>query len=231
VVSLDGRQTRQITNDPERDRIPRWSPDGARILFYSDRGGNDYQVWSIRPDGGDRRPMTAVTGDKALDSLWSPDGKRLLTLLGDAGPTLIDVSVPLDRRRPQPLPHSREGDELFMPTSWSADGRWLVGEVQAVTRRTGRLGIARYSLDAGHYEKLTASGSIPVWMPDGRIVYIDGGGLFLFDPATRASRELLAPPANTNSEFKMVAVSRDGRTLVLLRASDEGDIKLLRLLQ
>src|SRR6185436_14998902 len=133
ITSLDGQQVRQITNDPERDRIPRWSPDGERILFYSDRGDEDYQVWSIRADGGDRRQMTAVAGDNAVDSLWSPDGKRLLALLGEGGPSLIDLTVPLDQRRPQPLPNSRQGDEVFMPTSWSADGRWIVGEVQIST--------------------------------------------------------------------------------------------------
>ncbi|HSN86000.1 MAG TPA: hypothetical protein VL025_04540, partial [Thermoanaerobaculia bacterium] len=64
---------------------------------------------------------------------------------------------------------------------------------------------------------------------DGRILYIDQGKLFLLDPDTRTSREVLAPPANTNSEFRMVAPSPDGRSLFLLRQSDEGDIKLLRM--
>ncbi|HEX5716926.1 MAG TPA: protein kinase, partial [Thermoanaerobaculia bacterium] len=79
VIGVDGGQPRQLTDDPERDRVPRWSPDGKRILFYSERGGGDYQAWSVRPDGGDRRQMTALEGTVA-DALWSPDGRRLLVL-------------------------------------------------------------------------------------------------------------------------------------------------------
>ncbi|MFL6293397.1 MAG: LpqB family beta-propeller domain-containing protein [Thermoanaerobaculia bacterium] len=226
VVSADGAQLRQLTNDPERDRVPRWSPDGQRIVFYSDRGGNGYQAWSIRADGGDRRPLTALKGGEVLDSLWSPDGRRLVVLIGDGGPGLIDLTRPLEQRRPQPLPNAVRGDQIFTPTSWMADGRWIAGEIQT---RTEGLGIARYSMEAKRWEQLTASGSFPVWMPGGRMVYIDGGKAFLLDPGTRKSTELLAPPANTNSAYRMAVPSPDGRMLFLLRASDEGDVKLLRM--
>ena len=39
VVRKDGGNLRQLTNDGFRDRHPRWSPDGSRILFQSDRSG------------------------------------------------------------------------------------------------------------------------------------------------------------------------------------------------
>ncbi len=226
VVSADGQQLRQLTNDPERDRVPRWSPDGQRIVFYSDRGGDGYQAWSIRADGGDRRPMTAIAGGEVLDPLWSPDGRQLLVLLGTGGPALLDLSVPLERRRLQLLPNSTSKSQVFTATSWSHDGRWLAGEIQT---DSARLGLARYSLESGRLEHLTKSGTVPVWLRDGRMVYIDGGKAFLFDPEARRSVELLPPPANTNSAYRMVTSSPDGRRLFLLRTSDEGDVKLLRM--
>jgi len=225
VVGADGQQGRQLTDDPERDRVPRWSPDSERILFYSDRGGGGYQVWSVRADGGDRRQMTAVQGSAVLDALWSPDGGRLLVMT-EHGPSLIDLSQPLGQRRAQPLANAQQGGESFTPNDWSSDGKWLAGEVQTPT---SRLGIARYSFETGRYEGLTESGILPVWLSDGRLLYVDEGKVFLLDPQTRATREILAPPPNTNSAFRIVEAAPDGSALFLVRASDEGDIKLLRM--
>ncbi|PYQ60626.1 MAG: hypothetical protein DMF58_07575, partial [Acidobacteria bacterium] len=49
TINADGSDLRQLTDDPERDRVPSWSPDGKRIYFYSDRGGR-YETWCIRSD-------------------------------------------------------------------------------------------------------------------------------------------------------------------------------------
>jgi eukaryotic-like serine/threonine-protein kinase len=224
VVGTDGQQGRQLTDDPERDRVPRWSPDGSRILFYSDRGGHGYQAWSIRADGGDRRQLTTISG-MVYDAIWSPDGRRIL-ITGDHGAGLIDLSLPLEQRRLQPLPNAKRDGQSFSPSAWSPDGRSIAGEVQTVSER---FGLALYSLDTSSYEKLQDSGMLPTWLRDGRLLYLDGGKLFLFDLATRRGSEVLAPPPNTNSIFKMISVSPDNRTLFLVRSSDEGDIKLLRM--
>ncbi|HYN21703.1 MAG TPA: LpqB family beta-propeller domain-containing protein, partial [Thermoanaerobaculia bacterium] len=225
VIGTDGQHLRQLTDDPERDRVPRWSPDGERILFYSDRGGESYQVWSIRADGGDRRQLTALRGGAVFNTLWTPDGRRLLALV-DQGPSLIDLSQPLEQRRPQPLPNAIQGDRSFTPNSWSHDGRWLAGDMHTTE---ASLGIARYSVESARLELLTKSGSLPVWLLDGRILYVDAGKVFLLDPETRQTREVLAPPPNTSSAYVGIAVTRGGRLLFPLRASDESDVKLLRL--
>ena len=78
VVKSDGSGYRQITDDAFRDRGPRWSPDGTKIAFYSDRSGR-YETWTIRPDGSGLEQLTRTTGAARTEVTWSPDAKRIAT--------------------------------------------------------------------------------------------------------------------------------------------------------
>jgi dipeptidyl aminopeptidase/acylaminoacyl peptidase len=73
LASADGSSRRQLTTAPKKDRHPRWSPDGKRILFESDRAG-DSQLWIIEVDGGEARQLTTISSE-ASTGIWSPDGK------------------------------------------------------------------------------------------------------------------------------------------------------------
>ncbi len=75
MPATGGRAT-PITHGPAFDSQPRWSPDGRRIVFLSDRSGAE-NVWTCAPDGGD---LTAVTtDDKSLFASpeWTPDGNYI----------------------------------------------------------------------------------------------------------------------------------------------------------
>src|SRR5437660_1506857 len=50
---------RQLTNAAKHDRHPRWSPDGQRLLFESDRSG-ETQLWVIDVGGGEARQQTTI---------------------------------------------------------------------------------------------------------------------------------------------------------------------------
>jgi serine/threonine protein kinase/Tol biopolymer transport system component len=226
IIRPDGTGLRQLTNDAARDRIPRWSPDGSRVLFYSDRGG-EYGAWTIRPDGSDLQAVPHGGGRAPLYSpLWSPDGRRLAGSLGAEKAALIDLSLPMDRRLTL-LPPPGQG-QVFAPTSWSADGGRLAGTLQPLeqTERSTGLGLALYTLASKSYERLTESGETPRWLSHGQgLVYLDSGKIFLFDLGPRKSRPLLAP--SSNSTFSSVNVSPDDRTLYAVRTSNEGDVWLL----
>ena len=50
VMDNHGGNQRNITNDPNDDSSPSWSPDGKRIVFVSDREGN-YEIYVMDADG------------------------------------------------------------------------------------------------------------------------------------------------------------------------------------
>ncbi|HEX6903028.1 MAG TPA: protein kinase [Thermoanaerobaculia bacterium] len=214
VTRIDGSGLRQLTDDIFRDRNPGWSPDGRRILFYSDRGGR-YDAWTIAPDGSDIEQMTATRGEPIFFPLWSPDGRRLVCGLGYTGPALIDPARPLRQRTPERLPDIPRGGPFFA-FSWSPDGKRLAGT-------TGERGIFLFSLESRRYEQMTGHGMLPTWLHDGRnLVYLHEGKIFALDSRTKASRQLLAPPVG--SSFVGLDVAPDDRALYVVRADDQGEI-------
>lgn len=53
---------------------PRFSPDGRRIAFTSDRGGGD-NIWVMNRDGSDKRQVTKEDFRLLNQPSWSPDGR------------------------------------------------------------------------------------------------------------------------------------------------------------
>jgi dipeptidyl aminopeptidase/acylaminoacyl peptidase len=75
LAPSDGGAPRQLTNATKRDRHPRFSPDGGRILFESNRSG-ETQLWVIDIGGGEARQLTTIASE-AGSGIWSPDGKQI----------------------------------------------------------------------------------------------------------------------------------------------------------
>lgn len=81
----DGTVRRALTRSPAGyDIFPRWSPDGKKIVFASDRSGN-YEIWLMDAEGLEQKRLT---DHPAYDShpTWSPDGRQIaFTSLRDGG--------------------------------------------------------------------------------------------------------------------------------------------------
>ncbi len=75
-LDLTTGQAGQLLLSNASDIHPRWSPDGQRLAFSSNRTGR-YEIWTIGADGQDPRQVTAGPGQKTWPA-WSPDGTRLL---------------------------------------------------------------------------------------------------------------------------------------------------------
>ena len=56
------------------EQQPRWSPDGKRILFTSDRGGGD-NLWAMDADGGNRAAVTKEEFRLFNNGNWHPSGR------------------------------------------------------------------------------------------------------------------------------------------------------------
>ncbi len=220
VVRTDGTGLRQLTNDRFNDRHPQWSPDGSRLLFYSNRSGR-YQAWTVRAGGGGLEPLTRMAGVPVIYPIWSPDGTRIA--FSPSGLVTVDLSQPLAARGPVPLPVEGGGGWQLAPSAWSRDGRWLAGNLIAGAKAAG---IGLYSFDTGRIEKLAGSGSTPFWLGGGRkLVYLDEGRIRAIDAATRRSWEVMNPGAD--AEIFSVSASPDGRALYGVRILHEGDVVML----
>jgi Tol biopolymer transport system component/imidazolonepropionase-like amidohydrolase len=76
TLPVSGGKATRITSGPAWDSQPRWSPDGKRLSFTSDRGGCD-NIWVMNNDGSHLRPVTQEK--KVMNTAsWSPDGQWLV---------------------------------------------------------------------------------------------------------------------------------------------------------
>ncbi len=76
TVPITGGTPRRITDAGNLNDRPRWSSDGKRLAFVSDRGGSA-QIWLMEPDGAGARQVTNLSTE-AGGVLFAPDGKSLL---------------------------------------------------------------------------------------------------------------------------------------------------------
>ena len=75
VMPATGGTQLNLTNHPADDTTPAWSPDGARIVFASDRDG-PLHLYVMNADGSNVVPLDAGVG-LAMHPTWSPDSTRL----------------------------------------------------------------------------------------------------------------------------------------------------------
>src|SRR5262245_47902761 len=118
----NGRITPLTPSGDWNDEQPRWSPDGQRIAFKSDRAGS-YNLYVMDADG---RNVVRITdhGANDHDPAWLPDGQSLLFASDrDRGPGRVDLyRLWLNDRSVERLTNNFEGF-AFMPSA-SPDGNW-----------------------------------------------------------------------------------------------------------
>jgi serine/threonine protein kinase len=225
VSRPDGTRLRQLTNDLAVDRAPRWSPDGQRIAFHSNRNGR-FNIWSIHPDGSSLELITDAA--YAILPVWSPDGSRMAATDLNRGTVYVfDPRVPWNHQTPQTLPPHPNG-RTFIATSWSPDGTRLAGMLMPLNKG----GIVTYHLTSGAYQLLTAisdfpyettTGSNPQWLKDNdNLLFSWQSKLFLVNQAKQVQELLSVAP----DRMGYAVLSRDNRRIVFTRLVTEADIWL-----
>jgi len=232
LTRSDGTGLRHLTDDAFRDRGPKFSPDGKRIAFYSNRSGR-YDVWSIRPDGSGLTQVTRNAANGAWFPNWSPDGTRIAFPDGTNSHIFRPGAAPGEGTLESlPLP---PGGGWMQVSGWSPDGRQLVGQRQGIsdrhlllysleTKRFDDLGLG----DPGEISVLGTFGALPVFLQDGkRILYLaPKRRLAIFDLATRQSRPVAGAENLRISDF---VLTKDNSAIYVIDDELEADIWLATL--
>jgi len=77
-VPIEHGPVRNLTRSSSaHDKAAAWSPDGRKVVFLSDRTGEE-QLWLVDQDGtGDAEPLTTTLKAMLYAPTWSPDGKHI----------------------------------------------------------------------------------------------------------------------------------------------------------
>jgi dipeptidyl aminopeptidase/acylaminoacyl peptidase len=159
IVSTEKGEARQFTSGDQNDTLPRWSPDGSRIAFLSDRKDKEKppQIYLIPFEGGEASKLTDIQG--LIGSLdWSPDGKRLLCTVCKTDAEALEREK--DEQKKKLGVVARHYERVF----YKLDGfgylpkeRWHLWTVDA------RSGKARQLTNHAVYDE-----QWPAWSPDGK---------------------------------------------------------------
>jgi Tol biopolymer transport system component/DNA-binding winged helix-turn-helix (wHTH) protein len=213
--AIDGGDERVIARSRSaRDFLnPRWSPDGARILFFNieERGGATY--WSLAEmpaGGGETRVVLPPQQERIWFMDWTTDGRGIVLNARDPAtrlPQLYYASYPGGEI-------SRITNDLFEYFGVS------VGANSIITGRTDReskMWLAQWP-GSEQPKQLTADnvGDNLSWTPDGRIVYdtSDDGRyqIWIMDGDGQRRQRL----SQNNADERFPDVSPDGRRIAFI---------------
>ena len=187
TMPITGGTPKRIAEGLAYEQQPRFSPDGKRIAFTSDRGGGD-NIWIMNLDGSDKRQLSKEDFRLLNQPSWSPDGRFIIAKkhfttqrsLGTGEVWLYHVSggggVPLVKRASDVL-QKELGEPIFAP-----DGKSLYftrnvtpGPIfeYAQNSNTDLFHIDRYELETGETSTAVSGvgGSVrPTPSPDGKLI-------------------------------------------------------------
>lgn len=159
MVSWDGSQKVQLTNSPESETAPRWSPDGKYISFTSSRPGKakGNQIWILDRRGGDARQLTDFKL-RISEYQWSPDSKRLALVMRESD-------------EPDPEANKPAATPPKPPKPIVIDRYHFKQDIQGYLSGVRRSRVYLYDIAAKRLELLTTDKdfdeSNPAWSPDG----------------------------------------------------------------
>lgn len=93
-MNTDGSNVRQVTSNGAANFCPYFHPDGARIIFSSNAGGNarEFDLWMIDKNGSPAIKITTAPGFDGFPQ-FSPDGAWIVWGSNRANPKGGDTNL------------------------------------------------------------------------------------------------------------------------------------------
>ncbi len=227
TMNDDGSRIQRLTDNPLADRVPRWSPDGRKIVFERALTHENRKIFIMNVDGRNEYLLTDTPADYRRPA-WHPDGNHIAFSVGEAGKTDIAV-MNLQTGKVKRLINNPEGGLSESP-HWSPNGRQIVFEHSDEFGRN----IWTMTADGKHNKRRSPPSKdvpilryLPRWSPDGvhilypEAVYGFHGGLpkmrLIVQNVLTGTREI--HPLPKGFLVSKVSWMTDGRE-ILFSASD-----------
>src|SRR6266446_6744750 len=176
VTTAGARALESPGKEQHYNLAPALSPDGSRVVYFSDAGLFSIDMYLANADNGRTiRKLVSSTRDPHLESMqfinsagaWDADGSRfvfgaivtgdpaLRIVKGDNGDVIKEIKFP-------------SFGEIFNPT-WSPDGKMIAFSAQV----GGLTDLFTYDLASGELQRLTDDPYAdlePAWSPDGSLI-------------------------------------------------------------
>jgi Tol biopolymer transport system component len=166
VIDVSSGNLRNLTNNGlVIDYLPRWSSDGNRIVFRSDRDGN-HEIYIMDSCGNNVHRLTI---NELTDSIpnWSPDGTKIVFESGADHRDIFVVDID-----GSDLDNLTNNDANDYDPRWSPDGN----QIAFVSDRDGDDEIYVMDKNGQNTRQLTNNEQRdlnPAWSPDGtQIVFL-----------------------------------------------------------
>ena len=126
LMNADGKRVRRLTEHPQFDSTPAWSPDREKVTFMSFRD-EPGDIYVMNPDGTNLINLTQSPEMEEASPSWSPDGKQIVYkswgIFNANGFFQSDIWVmDADGENQRNLTNHIAGD--WQP-DWSPDGRQI----------------------------------------------------------------------------------------------------------